>query len=199
MNVQSLQVDYYDARKAYQAYRQAIKEGRATKDDVALARGYQALLRGKKVIDIGLAIAKGGVDAQFRPKLAVARADWPTVFARRDDDGRYRFSSKGDNWGRPPAGVVRVRIPDMPRMVGEYPHNRVVGEGQAQVPTIPPQFRPKGNLADYHLLFEAVWKRVPPVDPMLLRQLGAADSPLFVVLAAWDLTPLEQAVLRARL
>jgi hypothetical protein len=67
------------------------------------------------------------------------------------------------------------------------------------VPSVPPQFRPTGALSDYHILFEAEWQRVPPVDPMLLKQIGHAESPLFVVLAAWDLSPLEQAVLRAKL
>jgi hypothetical protein len=42
-----------------------------------------------------------------------------------------------------------------------------------------------------------VWRPAPPVDPMLLRRIGLAD--LWVVLAAWDLTPVEQAALAARI
>jgi hypothetical protein len=196
MNVQPIQVDYFAATTAYSAYRKAIKDNRATKDDVALARAYHAMLRGKKVIDIGVAIGGAGVDSQFRPKLAIARADWLNVYARRDDDGKFRFTSRASNWGRRPAGEVAVRIGETPWIV---PHIGTVGEGRAQVPSVPPQFRPTGALSDYHILFEAEWQRVPPVDPMLLKQIGHAESPLFVVLAAWDLSPLEQAVLRAKL
>lgn len=202
MNIDAatMKVDYFQATTAYRNYRQAIKENRATKDDVTLARAYHALLRGRKIIDVGAAIATTGVDQERRPKLAIARADWPRVFARRDDDGKFRFTGRSSDWGRRPAGEIAVRIPDVQhqerRSDGVW---RPVGEGQAQVPTIPPQFRPKGPLADYHILFEAVWQRVPPVDPLLVKQLGGRDSLLFVVLAAWDLSPLEQAVLRAKL
>jgi hypothetical protein len=38
---------------------------------------------------------------------------------------------------------------------------------------------------------------VPPVDPILLWCIGAAD--LWVVYAAWDLTPVEQGALAARM
>lgn len=192
-----MKVDYFEATRSYRAYRTAIKENRATKDDVAIARAYHAMLRGKKVIDVGAAIINAGLDANanFCPKIAIARADWPFVHSTRNE-WRYRFSSRSSTWGRKPKGELEVRIPDAPTM---NPRGGNYGEGKAQVPTIPPQFRPTGSLTEYHILFEAVWERRPPYDPMLLKQIGAADSLLFVVLAAWDLTPIEQAVLRGRL
>lgn len=64
------------------------------------------------------------------------------------------------------------------------------------VPLIPLKFRPKTGIANYHILFEAEWERVVPKDPLLLRRLGAAD--LWLVVAAWDLTEVEQAALAAR-
>lgn len=39
------------------------------------------------------------------------------------------------------------------------------------------------------------WQPVPPTDPLLLRHL---HGDLYAVLAAWDLTPLERAVLAGR-
>jgi hypothetical protein len=203
MNVESavMKVDWFQATDAYRNYRKAIKENRATKDDVLLARAYHAMLRGKKVLDVGAAIGNAGVDEHAMPRLAIARADWTRVFSRRDTDGKFRFTSRANNWGRRPAGEVAVRI-------GETPAGRwndrtrgvdTVGEGVAQVPTIPPQFRPTAPLAEFHILFEAVWTRQPTSDPILLKRIGDNDVPLFVVLAAWDLTPLEQAVLRAKL
>jgi hypothetical protein len=41
-----------------------------------------------------------------------------------------------------------------------------------------------------------VWEYVPHPDPILLKRLSGS---LFVVLAAWDLTELEQKVLKGRL
>jgi hypothetical protein len=198
MNVATMEVDYSSARDAYRHYRQAIKSNQGTKDDKALALAYHALMRGRKVIDIGLSIADAGTDAAFRPRLAVARADWTRVFSRRDDDGKFRFTSRSSNWGRRPHGEVAVRIGETPRWSSAVVGG-VLGEGQAQVPSIPPQFRPVDALSNYHVLFEAEWLRVPPVDPMLLQRVGGAESPFFVVLAAWDLSPLEQAVLRTKL
>lgn len=63
------------------------------------------------------------------------------------------------------------------------------------MPTIPPKLRPKrGQLGLYHLLFEAEWglDPDPPVDPALVRHLG---GDLYAVLAVWDLTDVERAVL----
>jgi hypothetical protein len=63
-------------------------------------------------------------------------------------------------------------------------------------PIIPPALRPKHNLANYKTLWEVeAWKLEPPRDPMLLKPLGGM---LYAVLATWDLTELERAVLRGR-
>jgi hypothetical protein len=63
------------------------------------------------------------------------------------------------------------------------------------VPIVPPQLRPKHDLANYHTFWEVEhWTLCPPRDPMLLRHLGGW---LYAVLAVWDLTPVERAVLGA--
>ena len=45
------------------------------------------------------------------------------------------------------------------------------------------------------ILWEAEWETVPR-DPLLLRHLAGG---LYAVMASWDLTPLERAVLKGRL
>jgi hypothetical protein len=45
------------------------------------------------------------------------------------------------------------------------------------------------------ILWEAEWQHVPS-DPLLLRHI---TGPLYAVLASWDLTELERAVLSRRL
>ena len=69
---------------------------------------------------------------------------------------------------------------------------------QTYVPTIPPHLLPKGNLyrGKYYILWEVEdWEEVPR-DPILLKRL---TKNLFAVLAQWDLTPLEQAIIRGRI
>jgi hypothetical protein len=63
------------------------------------------------------------------------------------------------------------------------------------VPIIPAPIRPTRRLDQYHILWEADWQAAP-TDPILLQKL---TGNLFVILAAWDLTELERAVLSVRL
>lgn len=60
------------------------------------------------------------------------------------------------------------------------------------VPHIPPALRPARKLENYHILWEADWQQDPPRDPMLLKRLAGT---FYAVLAVWDLTDLERAVL----
>jgi hypothetical protein len=190
MNIESatMTVDRRVAREHYKAYRTAVKCGKATRDDVMLYKGYRALVRGQKVIDIEAAIGAGGLDAQGRPRLAVCRADAPQVFMSVLGNG-VRFASR-DRFAR-----QRTSDPVIP--LAAFPARPQIGvSGQDALPTIPPQFRPDRPLDEFHLLWEAVWRPLPTKDPMLLKHI---DGPFYVVLAAWDLTPLEQAVMRQRL
>jgi hypothetical protein len=64
------------------------------------------------------------------------------------------------------------------------------------LPLVPLPLRPKRALTNYHVLWEAEWRRAVPVDPLLLRRLGKGD--LWLVVAQWDLTPVEVAALSTR-
>jgi hypothetical protein len=61
---------------------------------------------------------------------------------------------------------------------------------------IPPSGLPVTGLSNYFILWDAVWVPAPPADPLLLKPLGGA---IYAIVFAWDLTPLEQAVMRGRL
>jgi len=67
---------------------------------------------------------------------------------------------------------------------------------EAAVPLIPVHLRPKAALSNYHILWEAEWTKRYPVDPYLLRRFGG-DA--WLVVAAWDLTDVERAVMGSRL
>lgn len=190
MNIESatMTVDRDVARRHYVNYRTAVRAGTATREDVLLYKGYRALVRGQKVIDIVAAIGGAGLDAQGRPRLAVCRADAHHVRLQVYGDGA-RFSHR-DGWQRHSKGEVTIPLSAF------QPAPAIGARGNDVLPTIPPQFRPTQPLSEFHLLWEAVWRPIPTRDPLLLKHI---DGPFFVVLAAWDLTPLEQAVMRQRL
>jgi len=195
MNIETavMKVPYFEAQQQFQAYRALVKERpqHATKDDVSLYRALWQITRGQKVIDIQQAIAFGGFNEAGLPKLAIGKADKPYVHCWRDE-ARFVFTSQPRSWsfsGR--RHQLRSAL-----TVRSQNGNREDVTGRAQTPIVPAKHRPNGALAGYHLLWEAEWQPLPPVDPILLRHI---DGPFYVALAQWDLTPLEQAVLRAKL
>lgn len=208
MNIEAavMDVPWGAALTQFREYQQVVTRGTATREDQTLYRALRQVVRGRKVIDLSVAVADAGYDRAGRPKLAVARADWRTVrLETRDTNGeerfwRWRFENGAHTSTR---RSVRVELP-VSRGWASMTHQDAQGSaisrwavrGQALVPTVPPQHRPRGTLAGYHILFEAEWHPVPPVDPILLKHV---EGSFYVVLATWDLTPLEQAVLRARL
>ncbi len=168
-----------EAREKFQEYRRAVADG-GTRGDKILMTAYQALCKGKRVINVEAAIVGAGFNLQDLPRLAVARADWVHVtYDRRD---RRFFESRLGAWDR---RAKKITVRGLP-----YVDSR--RDREAMVPSIPPRFRPKGSLRNYYILFDAVWKRSPPVDPILLQPIA---WPMCAVLAVWDLTPLERSVL----
>lgn len=177
MKTATLEMSVRDATKELARWR----PGR-NREDMLIAKAFRTIARGGKVIDLHESFKLAGVDAQWRPMLAIARADATLVWGRawanstmvnfENDRGRY-----GAQVGIPVASVPGVK---------EF-------FAKAKVPIIPPVYR-RRNLQAYWILFEAAWENVTG-DPMLLQHLGGA---LYRVVATWDLTPIEQAVLRAR-
>jgi hypothetical protein len=150
-------------------------------------RGYRTLAQGNQIINLRDVIAGGGLDLKGYPTLAVARADWQRVRVEQFSDGSLRFTT-ARNWGR----VTKANSLTFPQET--FPRRTytvIPTDGHTVVPIIPPQYRPKFSLANYHILFEADWKAVPK-DPALLKDLGDG---LYAVLAVWDLTEIERTVL----
>lgn len=192
MQVATIDEDRTAARKKYAEYLKAVKD-RHSKEYEALKNAYRELSKGKQVIDIVATMQNAGVDHLHRPRLAIVRADaklcwfrWTRLNRRWSNPNQPTFSAS--NAWTPPKNKSVI----FPR--GSFPsesnqQGRVL---RAVVPSIPPSLLPDGDLSKYHILWEAEWETIP-VDPMLLKHLG---KNLYVVLATWDLTPLEQAVLR---
>mgnify|MGYP001602550050 CR=1 FL=1 len=183
MNVDTIQMPRHTAWNAFQQYRAAVRQ-KYSETDAALMQGYRALAQGKHVLDLVAIMRQAGVDSAGRPKLAICRADAAQVACETWWNGSAEFGC-GDQRRNAAAGRI-IRLPP-----ATFPRREGV-RASAQVPLIPPAFRPAADLRHYSLLWEAEWVSAPK-DPMLLRPLG---QNLYAVLAQWELTPLEQAVLR---
>lgn len=190
MNIPTITMPTKEARERFVEYRRAVLHN-TNPSDVALMRGYRALAKGKTIIDLQVVMHQAGLDEQERPRLAIVRADAERVYCHREDGGTCWFSIR--EWSCTPNNASRLFL-RLPRGTFAYTERELwrLPHLTAVVPSIPPRFRPRFALSNYHLLWEADWKDAPR-DPILLRRLSGM---LFAVLASWDLTELERAVLR---
>lgn len=174
------------ARELYRKYREHQHYSQPI--DREIQRTYQLIAQGRIVIRALDAIKQAGLNPDGLPFLALMRADVRECWWSASGDGGGRFATQ-----RPRGRDARTIVlpPDT------FPRRNQPWHGTAIMPTIPLHLRPKRGLANYHVLWEAEWTKIPPVDPMLLRRIGKGD--LWLVVAAWDLTPVEQAALAGRI
>jgi hypothetical protein len=203
-----------DARGAFLEYRRATgveRDPARRKEFEGLMRGYRAIARGQQVIDVHHTLQTAGVQADtLYPRLAIVRADAKRCVVTMRGDGSATFCDEAMRFPRR-AWRHSVKLP-----VGTFPlyearwvsgHRSRYRPGAilertewndhatAIVPIVPPALAPYA-LGNYHVLWDAVWLPAPPKDPLLLKHLAGH---LYAIVAQWDLTPLEQAVLRGRL
>ena len=195
MQTQQVTVSRSEARDLYRSYKQ--HKHYSTPVDREVQRAYQLLAQGRLVIRALDSIVKAGLDPHGLPKLAIAPADANAVTCSVNGNGSVTFDARAypPFWYTTPATIVAQRAYfAFPRSSFRAARS---ARGKAVVPPIPAPHRPKRGLANYHLLWEAEWSRIPPVDPMLLRRIGKAD--LWAVLAMWDMTEVERAALATRM
>lgn len=173
-----------------------------------LKRGYEALEKGTPLINPLHAIRQAGwKEDGSGPKLAIVRADQSSV----------RLESSSNDWWDHEKKVYRQRDPrlwtwrfvvdsdirNFDRFEVTAALDHPLGKAtnwqwrpRAMTPLIPPDIMPARGLdRSKHLILWEVesWDMAPPVDPMLLKPIGGG---LYAVVAQWDLTPLEQEILR---
>lgn len=194
IETETISMEPADAALALRKYR----EHRAYQKpiDAEIEQLYRLISRGKIVIRALASIVKAGVGEDGLPRLALARADSLKCYLRAYRSGAARMADAQSHVGKPARGRVftfgygSFAFPE--KKTGRYWE-----DFSAVTPHIPPDVRPARGLQNYHLLWEATWKREPPVDPMLLRRIGNGDT--WLVCAAWDLTPVERAAMSSRL
>jgi len=196
MKVDKLAISKKKALMEMKLYKEATK----TKDAKYLKqmkKMYQLLYKGKKVIDIFDVMQKAGIKKGL-PKLAIAKAERKTIIFRKRKEGAgvFGFMGRRNNWGTS-SFTSQVVLPKKTfRFKGKKPATRTASE--AKVPIIPARLIPKGSLKSYYILWEVEnWKQttIAPKDPFLLKRISRN---LFAIMSAWDLTPLERALVRGR-
>lgn len=176
-----------EAEKQYIKYCELLKKHPSEQYKI-LKKAYYAIKQGKQIIDIYKAFEQAGTFESGYPRLAIARAHMQKI------QYRTRTWSHAGGFYAPEGINAQIALP----YFGWIPH---LSERETVVPLVPAEHHPGSNLKNYHMLWEVEedgWKPVPrpPGDPLLLKRLS---KNLFVVLAMWDLTELERAVIKSSL
>lgn len=193
------------AEEHYKEYLELVKV-RKEKYLEDLKKTYYHLSKEHKVLDIIEVFKNGGVDEKGEPKLGIAPANAKAIMFEKGSMGSGTFTEHG-KWSRAAKSDVQLPTGTFPIFLEEK-NGRVPswGEGseranvEAKVPIIPAHIMPEGDLKNYYILFEVTegWSLPQTAtfkkgDPYLLKRI---NNNAFAVLAEWDVTELEAAVLR---
>lgn len=208
--VEELSVTKTKAKAEVDALKQAVKQNGTLLREAMykdLQKVYGHMQHGGKVIDLYESFKKAGLNADGDPKLAICVADAKICHAFKYADGRTIFTNrKIGRWDKAtksnadvvlPKGFLKYLPQDTTKRLDDW--NVKHQEIQTTVPIIPVKFLSliKSKLSNYHILWEVEkWIPEPPKDPILLKQL---TPNLYGVLATWELTLLEQAIIRGRI
>ena len=195
MHVQKLVITEAEATKLLQRYQTHKNYEKPTSFDMEVTRIAKLIAKGKVIIRAKASIVGAGLNDNKLPKLAIARADagWCQLFSFRNGSAEMlSLMEEGERLGR----LARSRSFKFP--ADSFPGvNTAKWNVRAIMPHIPPDIRPKRGIQNYHVLWEAVWEKSPPIDPILLRQVGKSD--FYMALGQWDLTEIEREVMRGRI
>lgn len=207
LDIEKIQMPIEKAKEEWKRYNDLLKKRRESYIE-QMKKCMFHLKQGRELIDIYKVMEHIGVNKEQQPRLAIARADWDWVYFIKKDEGRGFFvdgetdwylSSKGHvslppktfmNWART---HEQRRTSDNKNVSVETWH--IAKEKiKTKVPVIPAVMMPEGDLSQYYILWEVKqWEELPETkDPLLLRRI---TENLFVILGAWDITPLEQSII----
>lgn len=208
-NTPTITISKEKASEIYGEYKEAVKT-RKEKIYHDLKKTYYHLSKGHKVLDIFEVFKKSGVDKRGEPKLAISVAGKREVHFCKEEGGAGIFYESGEKWNK-----SRVRLPSntFPQWEGgktgrkTWDGKEIIGilreTVKTKVPIVPPYLLPTktGKLDNYYILWETSdWQQsedsMPKAkDPFLLIRINANA---FIVLAEWDLTKVEQAIIRGK-
>ena len=202
--VRAVGMDKKKAKEAWVEYRDALKSGRVKNfitDYYRLKRLYHILSTGKKIIDLRKCFMAAGWNDKNEPRLAICSLGFekrvqaiisPTTSATSEIT--FVAQTKPINSWNPFNSWKRNARISLAMPPFKEPKPQARRELIAPIPIVPPRYLPPAkDLREYFILWEVPdWHALPKRDPLLLKRIGDFT---FVVLAAWDMTPLEQAML----
>jgi hypothetical protein len=198
MNIEKFSMTKERAEKLWKEYIAACKDNPKDKFLNDMKKVYSQLKSGRKVVDINKIFENSLVNEKYEPKLAICKALAKEVYFRYGENGIILFSARNINkWESAVTDdiVISNIFPQLPQQFWEGNYDKIK-RGTTIVPAIPASARPKGNLKGYYILWEVEkWAKIPPKDPYLLRRI---TPNMFVVVAGWNLSELERAVMRGR-
>lgn len=190
MDTTPVTLDRNEARALYRKYKEHLHY--SSPIDHEIMRAYQLIAQGRLIIKAVESVIKAGIGVDYLPKLALSRASAEFCYLNDiNENGRCVMSST-NKYRREHRAGTEFRFP-----IGSFPGIKHNWNAQALVPTVPLHLKPGRGLANYHVLFEADWKKQPTRDPYLLRRIGIGD--MWLVVAMWNLTEVERAALETRI
>jgi len=211
MDVDKIKMPQEVAAEEWKKYNALLKK-RKDKYLEDMKKAMYQLKQGKELIDIYVVMEKAGLNKEQQPRLALCRADWKNVFFVKKDEGRGIFTGvENREWTHNPDGDIDLQPKTFMQWnrekydinlknggVAKADHTwRIANKRlQTRVPIIPIHLEPEDDLKNYYILWEVEsWQDVPPArdDPILLKRI---TENLFVILGAWEVTDLEQSIIR---
>lgn len=192
------------AEEHYKEYLEVVKT-RKEKQYEDLKQVYLHLSKERKVLDIYEVFKKSGLNENGEPMLAIAPANCKEISFEKMPNGSGTFTpytrwqkAQKDDVHLPTNTFEGWKVEKRPTDWDPNREEIVRPRVQTNVPIVPAHLLPSGDLKNYFILFEAMnWEEKETVamagDPYLLKRININT---FVVLAEWDVSPIELAVMR---
>jgi hypothetical protein len=213
MNINTITMNQSAAYAKVAAYKERLAQMKPSLSNAEIRaeyemalKGFEALAKGSKLIDLDDVMTKCPLDSKARPKMAIARHDRKMVkfeWSRHTSRAQFHSDFGACREERPlETLIIRVNMGRTHTQVN--PQGQMVWkvEGYALVPMIPLDVRPKTGIPENACILWEVEKWadhslavVPDIDPYLPKPVAGS---LYAVIAEWDLTPLERAILHKR-
>jgi len=186
------------AKEEWKKYCNVLKKRKEKFLKIMKDAHYQ-MKEGRELIDIYKIMKETGLNENNEPKLAISRADLKTVYFEKRDTGTGMFGTD-TSYGNVEWNKDRIELPQKTFDVhwareGEDRWNIANKIVKTKVPIVPVEILPEGDLSNYYILWETdEWEEIPETkDPILLKRIS---ENLFAILGVWDLTELEQSIIR---
>ena len=108
MEIEKIQMPKERAKVEWKIYNDLIKK-RHDKYLEDMKTSMYHLSKGRELIDIYKVMEKAGVNKNYQPKLAIARADWTVAFFVKKDSGRGFFANKDNSWSTKSDGNIDLQ------------------------------------------------------------------------------------------